>query len=177
MKLKTVWKIIYTTLLVIVIIFALLIIISAIPFPKGLRIYIVKSGSMAPTIKAGNLIFSKKQDTYSVGDIVTYLPIGGESKTVETITHRIVAVKDGNFITKGDANPSEDSESVTPKQVKGRYVFRMPYFGYVVSFAKTTPGIIFLIVIPGTIIIYGEVQNIISEIKKRKKQSKKKETK
>lgn len=131
---------------------------------------------MAPTLKAGDLIFSKKQDTYAVGDIVTYIP-RGESKNIESITHRIIEIKDSNFITKGDANPSEDTESVTPKQVKGRYVFRVPFFGYVVAFAKTTPGIIFLIVIPGTIIIYGEVQNIISEIKKRKKKNNKKEKK
>ncbi|MCX6811294.1 MAG: signal peptidase I, partial [Candidatus Berkelbacteria bacterium] len=138
MKIEKIGKIIYTVLFIIVIIFALLIIISAIPFPKGLRIYIVRSGSMAPTLKAGDLIFSKKQDTYSVGDIVTYIP-RGESKNIESITHRIVDTKDSNFITKGDANPSEDSESVTPKQVKGRYVFRVPSFGYVVAFAKTTP--------------------------------------
>jgi len=138
--------------------------------------YVVRSGSMAPTIKAGDLIFSKKQDTYSVGDIITYIP-RIESKNVESITHRIIDIKDSNFITKGDANPSEDSESVTVKQVKGRYVFRAPFFGYIVSFAKTTPGVIFLIIIPGTIIIYGEVQNIINEIKKRKKTRGKKEKK
>lgn len=138
--------------------------------------YIVRSGSMAPALKSGDLIFSKKQDTYSVGNIITYIP-RGESKNIESITHRIIDLKDGNFITKGDANPSEDSESVTPKQVKGRYVFRVPFFGYLVAFAKTTPGFIFLIIIPGTIIIYSEIQNIILEIKKRKKKSNRKEKK
>ena len=171
MKIEKIGRIIYIALLVIVIIFASLVIISAIPFPKGLRMYIVRSGSMAPAIKSGDLIFSKKQDTYSIGDIITYIP-RGESKNIESITHRIIDLKDSNFITKGDANPSEDSESVTPKQVKGRYVFRVPFFGYLVAFAKTTPGFIFLIIIPGTIIIYSEIQNIILEIKKRRRKGK-----
>ena len=107
MKIEKIGRIIYTALLVVVIIFAFLVIVSAIPFPKGLRMYIVRSGSMAPAIKSGDLIFSKKQETYSVGDIVTYIP-RGESKNIESITHRIIDLKDSNFITKGDANPSED---------------------------------------------------------------------
>lgn len=176
MKIEKIGKIIYTVLLVIVIVFATIVIISAIPFPNGSRMFVVKSGSMSPTINSGDLIFSKKQTNYQVGEIVTYVP-KVESKNIETITHRIIEEKDGNFITKGDANSSADTESVTPKQIKGKYLFRVPFFGYVVGFAKTTPGVIFLIVIPGTIIIYGEVQNIILEIKKRKKKTHKKEKK
>ena len=165
-------KIIYTVILVIVLVFAVIVILSAIPFPNGLKMYVVKSGSMAPIIKSGDLIFSQKQELYNANDIITYIP-RGENKNVESITHRIVEIKDGMYITKGDANPSEDSESVSLNQIKGKYRFRIPLFGYLVSFAKTTPGLILLIIIPGTIIIYGEIQNIISEIKKKKREEQK----
>ena len=177
MKLNIIGKVIKTVLFFAVVFFALLVIASIIPFPNGLRMFVVKSGSMAPKIKSGDLIFDKKQDTYSINDIITYTP-KVESKDIETITHRIIDEKDGNFITKGDANTSADSDSVTPKQIKGKYLLRVPYFGYLVAFVKTPPGLIFLIVIPGTIIVYNEMQKIINEVKTIREQKKlKKSTK
>lgn len=165
---KNLLKVGYNILFVLVLIFALLVIASAIPFPQGLRMYIVNSGSMAPQIKSGDLIFSKKLDNYQVEEIITYVPkVKGEK--IETITHRLIGEKDGNFITKGDANSSEDAETVTPRQIKGRYIFRLPLLGYLVSFARTTPGLILLIVIPGTIIIYEEIIKIRKEIQKIKR--------
>ena len=40
----------------------------------------------------------------------------------------------------------------------------VPLLGYPVSYAKTTPGIILLIIIPAVIIIYDEIQKIRKEI-------------
>lgn len=173
MNWKQAGKIVYIVVLVIVLVFAVIVILSAIPFPGGLRMYIVRSGSMAPTIKSGDLIFSQKQDLYEVDDIVTYIP-RGEEKNIESITHRIIKTEDGLFITKGDANSSEDTNPISPKQIKGKYKFRVPIFGYIIGFAKTTLGFVLLIVIPGTIIIYSEIQNLIAELKKRKNKRNKK---
>jgi signal peptidase len=167
MKIETVGKIIKMVLFILVCFFAVVVIISALSLPKGLRMYVVRSGSMEPTIKTGDIIFAKVQSSYDVNDIVTYLP-KTESDNIETITHRITGEEDSNFITKGDNNTNPDSETVTLKQIKGKYVSRFPLLGYLVSFLKTTPGLILFIIIPGTIIIYEEIRHLIFEIARMK---------
>ena len=156
MNLRKSGKVIYIITLVIVFVFAFFVVISAIPFPGGLKMSVVKSGSMAPAIKSGDLIFSQRQDTYTTDEIVTYIP-RGENRQIQSITHRIIDTRDGFYITKGDANPSEDSEPISLNQIKGKYRFRVPLLGYLVGFAKTTLGLVLLIIIPGTIIIYSEI--------------------
>ena len=51
----------------------------------------------------------------------------------------------------------------------GKVISKIPYIGYPISFTRTLPGVIILIVIPATIIIYEEVGNIRKEWRKRKK--------
>ena len=55
-------------------------------------------------------------------------------------------------------------------QVKGQYVdiigkkiAAVPYLGFPISYAKTTPGLILLVIIPAVIIIYDEMQKIKKE--------------
>ncbi|MGB9637325.1 MAG: signal peptidase I [Microgenomates group bacterium] len=160
-------KIIFNSLYWLVI-FALVIIavsttFSALEIPGGLKALVVQSGSMEPVIKTGSVILIKKQDTYSVGDIISFAS-GGQGST----THRVVEteVKNGKefFYTKGEANQGEDRESVSVDKVLGKTIFIVPYLGYAVAFAKTQKGFIFLIVVPATIIIFSEVLNIKKEI-------------
>jgi signal peptidase len=165
------WRIISNIIFVLVIVLALVVIISKFSI-GGLKIYVVNSGSMAPKIKTGSLIFSIKRSNYQVGQIITYQPreiING----VESITHRVVEVKNNygiiGYITKGDVNDSNDAELVLQDKVLGEYVFGIPYIGYLVHFVKTVPGLILLIVIPATIIIYEEGGNVIKEIKKNRR--------
>lgn len=130
----------------------------------GVKILVVKSGSMEPKIKTGSLVIDKIENNYRIGEVITYKKIENPS---ENITHRIVDIEYQNFIqlftTQGDANSSPDSEKVTQDRIIGKVVFQIPYFGYVVSFAKTLPGLLILIVIPAIIIIYDEIINIRKE--------------
>jgi len=164
----TYWQIITYIIYAIVIIFAFLAISAKLNI-GGIRLLVVKSGSMEPTIRTGSMVITKSQADYVVNDIVTYRD---RDKPDETITHRVVGEENqGNiklFTTQGDANGSPDSAKVLPDQVIGKVRIQIPYFGYAVAFSRTSLGLIILIVIPATIIIYDEINKIILEIKERK---------
>ncbi|MEO8581242.1 MAG: signal peptidase I [Patescibacteria group bacterium] len=132
----------------------------------GWRMLIVKSGSMEPKIKTGSLIFDKQDSNYSKGDVVTF---GFPSKPETLITHRILEVEEVEgkklITTKGDFNQIDDKDKSDYGSIVGKYVFGIPYIGYVIDFAKTPPGVVILVIVPGTIIIYDEFQNIKKHVK------------
>jgi len=166
-KLNT-WKIVTFIIYIIVIVFAISALMSKFSI-AGIKLFTVQSGSMEPAIKVGSLVVVKSQNEYQVNDIITFKDREDSQKTT---THRIVEKEDTGIIrctTQGDANDAADSNAVLPPQIVGKVIFKIPYFGYPVAFARTWPGVIILIIIPATIIIYDEVGNIRKEWRKRKK--------
>lgn len=144
--------------------------ISAFEIPNGIRLYTVQSGSMAPTIRAGSIVMIKPSSDYQKGEVITFK--AEKDRFVKnpkwTTTHRIVEVKETEegieYVTKGDFNEAPDPEPVKKDLVLGRVIFALPFLGYPVSFARTLPGLIILIVIPATIIVYSEILNIKKEV-------------
>lgn len=167
------WNILTYIIYAIVIIFAFLAISAKLSL-GGIRMLVVKSGSMEPIIKTGALVIDKSESEYKVGDIVTFKD---RENPNETITHRLVAKETQNnialFTTQGDANGTPDSTKVTQDRILGKVVFNIPYLGYIVAFARTMPGLIILVIIPATIIIYDEANKIKKELILRKKREKK----
>ena len=118
--------------------------------PRGLSHYLntdfpmasITSGSMWPALKTGSLVFIEgiHGREAEVGDIVVFRNDGG-SFTI----HRVVRVAEGNLITKGDANFTED-DPVDYENVIGRAVtFRekpinIPYVGSITVFASNLKG-------------------------------------
>ena len=118
----------------------------------GYRLYSVKTPSMTPTagethpgtqagFYEGDMILVKLVDpsTIKVGDIITYIP-GTNPNTY--LSHRVVQVLDQlnddpglYFITKGDANPSNDPP-VAAKVVVGKVVFSVRGVGAVLEFIQ-----------------------------------------
>jgi len=168
MKKISAWKIFTYFIYFLIIIFALAAISSRFSM-GGYKLYTVQSGSMEPTIKTGSLIFVDINAKYSPLDIITFYKLSGSK---ETITHRLLELKNENNITvgvtKGDANDTEDSQVVLQNNIIGKAVLAIPYFGYPVAFARTPAGLIILVIIPATIIIYDEILKIKEEIKKRR---------
>jgi len=86
--------------------FALLIAAVA-PMALGLRSYTVRSGSMTPAIRAGDIVIEQpiSPSEAQVGDIVTFKDPGGSGRL---ITHRARAISHArdrlDFVTRGDAN-------------------------------------------------------------------------
>lgn len=88
----------------------------------GYSIFEVQTNSMADTINAGDWIIVKYSKKYGLNDIVTFKEDGN------FITHRVVNVYNGTFITKGDANNAKDDE-IDQEQIIGKVVKILPNFG------------------------------------------------
>lgn len=125
--------------------------ISGKPQPTmfGLATAVVMSGSMEPTLAVNDLILVRAQNEYKVGDIIMYENKSGTSTT----THRIVAIVEGGYQTKGD-NPanSVDPDIVKDSQVVGKVIFQVAGVGLVIKYLKSTEGIISMFLVLAMII-------------------------
>ena len=112
------------------------------PFPSlgGVRQALVLTGSMAPTVMAGDLILFREQILYQTGDIVTYLD------GARLVTHRIVTVQPDHMITQGDANNVADNP-ISHSQILGKMIFRLPRIGALAWFLKTPAGMASVLVL------------------------------
>ena len=161
--LRNIFNAVYWLLISALIIIATSTAFSALKIPGGLKMLIVQSGSMEPTIKTGSVILIKKQDTYSTGDVISFVGAGSDSTTHRVTKTNIIKGKE-IFNTKGDANQGGDRETIGIESILGKTVFTVPYLGYLIAFTKTQQGFIFLIVVPATLIIFSEILNIKREI-------------
>lgn len=168
-------KVFYGFIFVILIAIFAVIAISTIKLPGNYKLLVVESGSMQPAISQGSVIVIKPQDNYRKNDVITALdsPVSKVS-----VTHRIVGIintgKYTLYTTKGDANKTSDTETRLKQNVIGKVLFSIPFVGFLVNFAKTKEGLILLVVIPVTLIIYSEILNIKNEFKKLLNMKKKK---
>ena len=110
------------------------------PILIGWKYYVVTSGSMAPSIPVGSVVFIKNCEirTLQEGDVITYkLPDG---KTA--VTHRVMSVDKANgwVRTQGDANEREDDLSVTQERLVGKVVLTLRGFGALLLFLGTVRG-------------------------------------
>jgi signal peptidase len=164
---KKTLSIIGNVVLILAMAIGLLLTVSILPIRGNFRILSVISGSMEPTIKTGSLIVVKPADEYKQGDIITFRSTDAKQEKDNT-THRISAVEevDGfvEYKTKGDANEVEDSDKVKLSQIIGKHLFSINYLGFILLYIKTLPGLLILIMVPATIIIYEEVKKIKTEI-------------
>ncbi len=162
-KFTSILNIVFVSLLFIVVGFF---IVSLMPIQGNIKIKIVKSGSMEPTIKTGAVVIIKPSNTYKVGDIITF---GRDTKSSIPTTHRIVSIKESSngtyFTTKGDANDEADSEETNKNNVIGHVIFSLPYAGYILDFARQPVGFISLIAVPAGLVVIYEILAIFGEIK------------
>ncbi len=117
-------------------------------------LYTIMSGSMVPNIKKNDVIINKKIDSpdeLGINDVITFTSVSPESKGT-TITHRIVSVVKENdtvsFVTKGDANPIQDSTPVPFSNVIGKVAIKIPYLGGIQVFIARKFGWLLLLLFP-----------------------------
>lgn len=139
-----------------VIVFNLSLIVSRLIHPDdipgffGIKPVAVLSGSMEDTIMTGDLILIEPADTETLkeGDVICYLLSG------QAVTHRIDEVLergDGTrqYLTKGDANNTQDREAVTAEQIQGIWKgARYAGVGNFVLFLSSPAGMAIFIVCP-----------------------------
>ncbi len=145
-----------------------LLVISALPITGDYSFLIVRSGSMEPGISTGDLIIIKPFQEYKVGDIISF---GRNNKTNDSVTHRIYSIEtiDGkiNYTTKGDANNAPDQIAVTQQDINGKVILDVPWFGYIIDFAKKPLGFVLIIIIPALVVIFDETKKIVKIMKKK----------
>jgi len=147
------------------ILLALLLLLSVFRLPFfPLESRSVLTGSMAPAIPTGSVVFIYPQASYGEGDIITFRPAG--SAVALPITHRIVAVLpqgDGttHFVTMGDANQAEDAETVSHSDIYGKVIFHIPWLGLLLDFVRTPLGFALLIIVPALLVVYDESKKIV----------------
>lgn len=172
--LKKIGKVLYGVIFASLLLVAGFIAISGLKIPGNYQLLTVLSGSMEPEINRGAVVVIKPSDEYRVGDVITVAePVNPKA----SLTHRVVEVKEREgkmfYVTKGDANNAADTEERPKGNVLGKVLFSVPLVGYPISFAKTREGLIFLIIIPATIIVYSELMSIKKEAIKLLRERKK----
>lgn len=117
--------------------------LMVLPSLLGYERYAIVSGSMAPEIPVGSVVYDEvvPESELAVGDIITFLPppaydLGGP------VTHRIIEISTAAenspdagrqaYRTKGDANATADPWTIVlDRPEQARVVRRIKYMGYV----------------------------------------------
>jgi len=131
----------------------------------GLSSFVVASGSMAPALPTGGIVFIRPGLTYDVGDIISFKNPSGM-----TVTHRLVAkqvgIPENNYQVAGDANPQPDSVLVPHSEILGKSVFYLPYFGRLAGFIQSPTRFIGFLIVPALLFIVWQIYEIFQEYKK-----------
>jgi signal peptidase len=113
--------------------FALALMIPAVlPNAVGYESFVVRSGSMEPSISRGDVLVSDpvSADRAKEGDVITFR----DPESDELITHRVrrTSALDGEvlFVTKGDANTGVERWRVPAEAEVPRLSYRIPKLGY-----------------------------------------------
>lgn len=113
--------------------------------------FVVLTGSMEPSISPGDYITVVKTDVnkLEVGDVITYKFNGA------TVTHKIVEIGNDTVTTQGTANNVAD-DPIDKSNIVGKYLFKIPKVGYIMSFLSSTAGLILIFGFVG-IAIFWEI--------------------
>lgn len=139
-----------------------------IPDFLGYKPFIVLSGSMEPTILAGDLIVTRAIAPEQIvkDDIIAFR---AEQNTV--VTHRVTDVRTEEgltFLTKGDANTGADAKAVGVADVEGIYLGRIAGAGRFAMFLQTPIGMLLFVITPLCLFI---VYDIMSRNRRNRKKA------
>ena len=113
----------------------LALVLSAAPHLIPVATFTVLSGSMQPTIPVGAVVVATPVPAASLhlGDVITF---EAPNHPGRLITHRIRQIAQTPagpvFTTQGDANPAPDAWELRAKAPVYRYLFHVPYLGYLI---------------------------------------------
>lgn len=126
-----------------------------VPYLQGSRALTVLSGSMEPTISTGDVVVVETiaPTEARISDVITFRdPLRSDA----LLTHRVREIEIGGgsatFQTKGDANTSVETWSISQGGTIGRVVFRVPKLGYALFWMRGSYGRLALMVIPALVL-------------------------
>ena len=143
----------------------------------GYQMLSVDSGSMEPNFPEDSLMFVKAVDPSELqaDDVITFTV--DEKGTL--VTHRIVAVlkDERSFITKGDANNTNDPNTVPFGNVVGKAELCLPGIGAVFRTVTAESNRVYVYIVIGILIGLTVMWIILDHIKKKKTKAIQKEAK
>ena len=126
---------------------ALVVVVGALMWPVQLgggTGYVIVSGqSMTGTYESGDLVVTRSDARYRVGQAVVYRVPQGQPGEGLHVVHRLRAGDGDGWTTRGDALTADDPWTPTDDDVVGRVVLHVPQLGRAVG-AVTTPWILAL---------------------------------
>lgn len=133
-----------------------------VPSISGIFPMIILTDSMYPEFESGDLIIcnTAEPEEIKVGDVICfYDPAGNGTATVTHRVQEVVTDDEGNlaWITKGDANNTEDLPTVPAKNLIGVYKTRLKGLGNVAMFMQTTQGLIICVICPIILLVAYDV--------------------
>jgi signal peptidase len=161
-------KIIYRIIkaVVTIILVATIGMLACIFFLDGYSVYIVKSDSMRPVFKSGDIVVIGSPGLPFVKDIAPGRVVSFE-RNHELVTHRIVSIEGDTVYTKGDAQENNDPWSVSRFfDIKGCYLFHIPYAGLASAFIKTRLGWFVCVILPALGLIGFIIKDIVKEARR-----------
>lgn len=168
---KKIWRIFSTILVIVVFVMLAFVFVQRItgkePALFGYRMNYIRTGSMEPVIKAGDVILCKNvsADEVKKKDIITYRNDGRMTLLPEgeTVCHEVIEEpysENGviHITTKGRANDAPDPE-VTGDQVIGRYVRKLTVMTLFYKVFLTKWGFL-IIIIPLALLLVVEIYRL-----------------
>lgn len=145
----------------------------------GYRLFAVATGSMVPDYNVNDVLLIKEvnHSELKVGDDITYLG-KKEDVTGKIVTHRIIDIEMRNgkktYLTKGINNEVEDP-TIEDGQIYGKVVGKTPIVTQINHIVKNQYGFFFLIFLPLVTVIFLEIADTVTDMKKDKLEKDQKE--
>ncbi len=128
---------------------------AALPLALGETSMVVRSGSMTPAIRTGDVVVVRPiaPTEAAIGDIVTFKDPAGSGRL---LVHRVRAISqvgdEVEVITKGDANTTQERWKVPADGTIGTVAYRVPALGFAVGWIGSPAGRIGLVIVPALLL-------------------------
>ena len=125
----------------------------------GWQLQHVESGSMSPTYPVGSVLVTAD---VTPSDVKVGMPIVFEDprEAGRLITHRVVGIAPGAdlaFITRGDANATNDPTPIPARLVRGQVLWHVTVLGTVLDWLQWPRSFLFLVVLPAVLLTLSEL--------------------
>lgn len=123
-------------------------------------VLVVRGGSMEPAIHLGSIVIvDRASGSPAIGEITAF-----RDSTSGVVTHRVVGIKNGLFVTRGDANRNVDTTRRPADSVYGVVVASIPLAGFVIHVLQQPAAFLLLLLGSGGLLVLGAVRTIHLEL-------------
>lgn len=149
-------------------------VLLVVPRAFGIQLYCIVSGSMEPSYRLNDLIYTIPTECAEIraGDTISFSIPGTDS----IVTHRVVEnnIEKRCVFTKGDANDAADAAPVSYENIKGVVRFRIPKIGLTLMMLSSKLGRIICITAGAAIILISMILAVDTAEPEQPKQSREK---